>query len=164
MPSALVETFGKELKIGEKEIGQYLKEADFDVLSPILPFKKIEPEVCLILILQAENIDPERIIYLGYWIGASDVPSIPTILVGEPKNIPFEIKRSLNVFCVEEGNIKSILKPLVSAFTKAKEALEAASEAKIDTRIRLRDQLIKETLKSMKEQDYNMEEYKERLV
>jgi hypothetical protein len=164
MLCVLVETFGREVKVKDKEIGEYLRESDLDVQSPSLPFKNIEPMICLILISQAKDVDPEDVVYLGYWIGTSDVPSIPTILIGEPEDVPTVIKRSLNnLFCVEESNIESILKPLISAFSKSKDILENASKLPIDNRIRLREQLVRETLKAMKAQGYRIEEYKERL-
>jgi hypothetical protein len=166
MLCALVETFGKELKIGKKEIGEYFKEHDFDVLSPSLPFKNIESKTCFIVLFQAcvGEIEAEGFVYLGYWIGTSDVPSIPTILVGKPREIPINIKRSLsNLFCVEENNIGSVLDPLVSAFSESKEILETASESSIQKRIQLRERLVGETLKAMKEHKYSMEEYKGKL-
>jgi hypothetical protein len=164
MLCALVETFGRDLKIGGRDIGEYLKESDFNIRSPSLPFKSIEPTICLILISQSQDTDSEHVVYLGYWIGTSDVPSIPTILVGESKIIPTVIKRSLNsLFCVEESNIESILKPLISAFSESKDILEQASELPVQTRIKIREQLIRETLKAMKAQDYDIEEYKEKL-
>jgi hypothetical protein len=165
MLCALVETFGKKLKIGKKEIGEYFKENDFTVLSPSLPFKNVESKTCLIVIFQAcVGEIKEASVYLGYWIGTSDVSSIPTILVGKPQEIPTNMQRSLNnLFCVEENDIESVLDPLVSAFSKSKEILETASESPIQSRIRLRERLVGETLKTMKEHKYSMEEYKKKL-
>lgn len=165
MLSALVETFGKELKVEGKEIGEYLKDSEFNVQSASLPFKNIERDICLILLCRPKDLEVDRIVYLGYWIGTSDVPSIPAVLVGEPKSLPIEVRRSLrNIFCVKESNLASILQPLMSVFSKSRALLEQASLIPIDARVRLREQLVADMLKIMKEQGYNMEEYKEELV
>ena len=162
MLTALVETFGRELKIKDKEIGEYLAESGFSIQSPSFPFKSIEPMTHLIIVSQTKEVSPKDSIYLGYWIGNADVPSIPTILIGEPKNIPTVIRRSLkNLFCSEEDNLESVLKPLIASFSKLIDILEKASGLKIDGRIKLREQLITETLKIMKTLKYNIEEYKE---
>ena len=163
MLTALVETFGRELKIKDKEIKEYLDESGFNIQSPSFPFKSIEPMTQLIIIYQTKKVSPKNSIYLGYWIGTADVPSIPTMLVGKPRNIPTEIRRSLkNLFCSKEENVESVLKPLIASFSKLKDIFEDASEFKIDGRIKLREQLIRETLKIMKTLKYDMEEYKER--
>jgi len=163
MLTAMVETFGSDLKIRDKDIGDYLKEYNLTIQSPSIPFKTIEPLTCLIIITQKQNADTGDNIYLGYWIGNGDVPSIPTILIGDDEYIPKEIRqaRSTNLFCVQEENIESILKPLVSALTNLQDAFEQASDLRVDARIKLREKLITETLIAMKTHNYNIEEYKE---
>lgn len=164
MLTALVETFGRELKIRNKDIGEYLRESNFDIQSPSLPFKNVEPKTCLIIISEKQDTNTEDKVYLGYWIGNADVPSVPTIFVGEEECIPTQIRRCIgNLFCVKKKNVESVLKPLIAAFTNSRDALEALMESKIDARIRLREKLLAETLEAMKAQDYNIEECKERL-
>lgn len=160
----LVETFGSELKIRRKDIGDYLRASNFDIQSPSLPFKNVEPKTCLIIVSEKQAPNTDDKIYLGYWIGNADVPSVPIIFVGEEECVPTEIRRCMkNLLCVKKKNIESVLKPLIAAFANSRSILETAMESKVDTRIKLREKLLAETIKAMEAQGYNIEEYKERL-
>lgn len=164
MFTALVETFGTKLKVDDKEIGEYLRESDFDMQSPSLPFKNIEPRTHLIIISQKQDTNTENDICLGYWIANADVPAVPTIFVGKQNCIPTQMRRSLrNLFCVKKKDLEDILKPFLAAFTNSKKLLELAVHAKLDARVKVREELITKIIKHMKEQRYNIEEYKERL-
>ena len=164
MLTALVETYGEELKVGKKEIGEYLKQWNIDVQSPSFPFKTLEPFTCLMIIAQTQKIKEDNLIHLGYWTGNADVPSIPMVFIGEKECIPADMRRGLTaLFCVQLKNIESVLKPFANAVSALEKTLKTASNLQVDGRIALRDELIRETIKAMESVGYNMEEYKEKL-
>ena len=162
MLTVLVSTFGKELKVGAEEIGNYLRKLDIKIQSPSFPFRSIEPMICWMMILQNKNGTLEDMAYLGCHIGSADVPCIPIIFIGEPEGVPKEMTRLDNVFCVEKENLGAILKPFIASFSNSKFNQDVAAGLPVDGRLMLRKKLMTEALKGMAAQGY-IEEYKKRL-
>jgi len=162
MLTVLVDTFGQEVRVKNKEIGDYLKKFDIKIQSPSLPFRSIEPVICWAMIVQKKNGTLENMAYLGYHIGSADVPCIPIFFIGEPEGVPKEMMRLHNVICVEPEKLEGVLKPFIAAFSNSKFVLEGAVDLPVDGRIKLRKKLTTETLKAMEEYGY-IEEYKKRL-
>ena len=162
MLKVLVDTFGQELSIRDEEIGEYLRKSNIKTQSPSLPFRSIEPMICWMMIVQKKNGNPEDMAYLGYHIGSADVPCIPIVFVGEAEQVPREMTRLDNFFCVKMENLEAILKPLIAAFLKSKGVLDMASTARVDERLKVREKLITEVINAMKTQGY-IEEIKEQL-
>ena len=163
MLTVLVHTFGQELRVRDEEIGEYLRKLDIKIQSPSLPFKSIEPMICWMMIAHKHKKRTlEDMAYLGYHIGSADVPCIPIVFVGKARQVPKEMTRLDNVFCVEMENLEAILKPLIAACSESKEILEKASALRVDERLSLREKLLAEVLNAMKTQGY-IEECKRQL-
>ena len=101
MLTVLVSTFGKELKVGAEEIGNYLRKLDIKIQSPSFPFRSIEPMICWMMILQNKN---GTLDILGKEWAVGNMTFIANVTEGYldlliPKHVGYKFE------IIEEGNI-----------------------------------------------------------